>query len=285
MFFKKNTFPRQITLDISSSCNLKCQMCSLEDNYDNKSFMSLETFEKIIPIIPKLDYIDLNCNAEPLMNKNLIRILKTIKHVSPKTKVGFPTNGVLLNEKIIRELITNNLDVIRFSINGATKETFESIRTKADFNKVIFNVDLFSKVKKQLKKDNLILVLTFVAMRRNISELPDLIDLSKSLGIAEVSVLGLEPYTLNMSKEALYVYDSEIYQNYFSLSKKKAEKNSIHLQLPALSSNKNERCLFNDTLYITAEGDVVPCPLLSYNRTFYYFGNKLWKRYNNTFFH
>ncbi|MBU0666318.1 MAG: radical SAM protein [Nanoarchaeota archaeon] len=272
MLFEKNTFPKYMTLDISSTCNLNCIICSLKKYYKNKSIMPEQVFKEITPIIPKLDYIDLNCNAEPLMNKNLLSYLKQIKSISPKTKVGFPTNGTLLNERIIKELILNDLDIIRFSIDGSTKETFESIRKTADFDKLIHNIKLFNQLKKKFHRNNPQITIVFLAMKKNVKELPLIIDLAEKLKISEVAVLGLEPYSKLMSKEILYGNSES--KKFFDLAMKKALSKNIHLQLPVLNSYMNQSCIFKDMFFITVEGDVVPCPLLSYDREFYYFGKK-----------
>jgi MoaA/NifB/PqqE/SkfB family radical SAM enzyme len=257
-------------------------MCSLDDNYKNKSVMSQETFDKIIDVVPMLDYIDFDCNAEPFMNKNIFNFVSKVKSVSHKTKVGFPTNGTLLSKRIIENIVLSGIDIIRFSFDGSTKKTFDSIRKNADFDKVIKNIELLNEAKKKFENNNPSIVFVFVAMKKNIFELPNLIDLANKLNVKEICVLGLEPYSSEMSDEIIYHSDIEHYNKYFSLAKEKAVNYGINLQLPSLIPFKKKSCIFKDTLYVSAEGDVVPCPLLSYDRPFYFFGEKM--RHKKLFF-
>ena len=43
--------------------------------------------------------------------------------------------------------------VVRFSVDGATKETYESIRIQADFEQVMSNIALAVRVRRQLPRE------------------------------------------------------------------------------------------------------------------------------------
>jgi MoaA/NifB/PqqE/SkfB family radical SAM enzyme len=211
-------------------------------------------------------YVDLNCNAEPLLNKNIIRMIKTIKEVSCEhTRVGFPTNGMLLNKKMAKALVRNGLDLIRISIDGSNPETFEKIRKGARFHGIIRNIKTLNEIKEELGSNTPEIVTVFVAMKKNISELPDLIDLANDLGIKRISVLGLEPYTRSMSEQILYFEEKDVFEE----AKAKALNYGMELKIPLTKPLKVKKCLFYHTCIITCEGDVTPCPLLSYDRPFF----------------
>lgn len=273
MFVRRRSFPKSITLDISGSCNLDCVMCSLKDNYKT-AFMSRQTFENVLPYLSRVEYVDMNCNAEPLMNKDIWSFISDIKKNAPNTRIGFPTNGSLLTNNSRRRLVEERIDLIRFSVDGSTEETFNSIRKNADFDKVISNIKSLQDIKQELGSDKPQIVIVFVAMKQNIKELSSLIRLAVNLEVKHVSVLGLEPYSEDMVDRILYS-ESQTYKKYFEEAKKLALQNKVELQLPNLSASQNPRCMFKDNLYVTADGSVCPCPLLTYDRSFYYFGKKM----------
>ena len=100
-----------IVLDISTMCNLRCCMCSLDKYYEKKGIMSTDTFGKLIPYMSSINYVSLSCNGEPLLNKNIIEMLSVIKDTSQgKAVVGFTTNGTLLTREASEKLILNNLE-------------------------------------------------------------------------------------------------------------------------------------------------------------------------------
>ena len=92
-------------------------------------------------------------------------MIKLIKEVSNnKTFVRSPTNGMMLTEDIMKNLIISGLDLIRFSFDGATPTTFESIRVGAKLDKVIDNIKTFARLKRELKKDNPTFTALFVSI-------------------------------------------------------------------------------------------------------------------------
>ena len=58
------------------------------------------------------------------------------------------TNGMLLNERMGRELIEAGLDLLWVSIDGASPESYADVRLGAELAQVIANVARFSKCAK-----------------------------------------------------------------------------------------------------------------------------------------
>jgi len=228
--------------------------------------MPIDTFEKLVDIFPKIKGVDLNCNAEPFFNKKIFEMIELIKKSSDnKTFVRSPTNTMMLNEEIMKNLIISGLDLIRFSFDGATPETFESIRIGAKFDKVVDNIMKFGRLKKELNRNNPTFTALFVAMKKNINELPDFIKLAKKLAIEEITVLGYEPYKRELSDQVLY-FDNV---NYFKKAIDIASKNEIELNIPELSLKPYNKCLFETMCLISCEGDVIPCSACAYDRPFF----------------
>ena len=57
----------------------------------------------------------------------------------------------ILTDEIAKELIELGIERIYFSIEGATKETYEKIRVGANYDKVIDNIKRFIQLKKEMK--------------------------------------------------------------------------------------------------------------------------------------
>lgn len=265
--------PATLTLDISSTCNLKCGMCSLNKWQSSKNLMQMETFNKLLPIFPKVKAVGFTCSGEPLMNKNIVEMVRAIKEVSHNTTlVGFNTNAMLLNERIAGELIDANLDMLEFSVDGATKKTYESIRVGAKFDTVIKNIRNLIETKKRLGKKNLNLSIRMTVSRDNINELSAMVELARELGISKLLVNGIEPYTKEMAAKTTYGRkpNKEV-EKLFTLARKKAREHNMQLVLPELTPFEYTKCKLSDCT-ICWDGEVVPCSQLSYKRPYYYFG-------------
>lgn len=88
---------KKIYIEITNICNLKCSFCS-KSNRSLKE-MQVEHFEEILKKINKsADYIYLHVKGEPLIHKNLDKILELTNKYNKK--VCITTNGVFLKEKL-----------------------------------------------------------------------------------------------------------------------------------------------------------------------------------------
>jgi len=99
-------------------------------------------------------------------------------------KVLFVTNGTLLDEHKAREVLELGLDQILFSFDGATKETYETIRRGADFDTTRGNILRFVQERNRrglrkptvyvcmvLQKDNYEEVVAFRNMWRGVADI------------------------------------------------------------------------------------------------------------------
>jgi MoaA/NifB/PqqE/SkfB family radical SAM enzyme len=130
----KKLSPVLMNLTITKFCNLKCPWCGgekpLYDDSGNciEKEMTAEYVGRLLdtPIGRKLLLVTLT-GGEPLLNKEVIDIIKTIKQ--RKLLCGIITNGLLLKHKI-DELLKSGLDEIQVSLhdfNNAYKELSDII--------------------------------------------------------------------------------------------------------------------------------------------------------------
>src|SRR5260221_4010461 len=90
---------------------------------------------------PELERVVLHGLGEPLLNKDLPRMIHYLK--ARGTYVLFNSNGILLNVKRRQELIDAGLDEYRLSIDGATRETYARLRGADAFDKISRNIRAF----------------------------------------------------------------------------------------------------------------------------------------------
>ena len=179
------TLPRSIYIEPTSRCNELCQQCprtllSREDDRD----LSYDKFLYIVNQFPVLDRVVLHGLGEPLLNKDLPRMVRYLK--DRDTYVLFNSNGILLNEKRGQALIDAGLDEYRLSMDGASRETYAKVRGVDAFDKIWRNVRAFIAQQKAQNSTKPVLSLWFTAMRENLHELPTLIDLASEAGVPEV---------------------------------------------------------------------------------------------------
>ena len=173
-------YPLQIDFELNYSCNFSCEMCtwSAENSAGRgkKTWFSFEAFKEIIDdgIKNGLKAIRLNYINEPLIRKDIIKFIKYAKKAGV-LDIYLSTNGSLLTEKIIYELIKSGLTRLQVSIDATTKETFDKIRQGGDFRKVVNNTLNFIKIRNQLNLELPTLRVNFVKTDLNKHEYDDFI--------------------------------------------------------------------------------------------------------------
>jgi len=95
-----------------------------------------------------IERVCLSRNGEPLLDGKLSEKIRILKNYGIK-EISFSTNASLLNEKKSLSLIDSGLDDIRFSIDGFTKETFESIRRGLKYKEVLRNTLRFIELRNE----------------------------------------------------------------------------------------------------------------------------------------
>jgi len=276
-FFKKNIRKDKmvgISLDISGNCNLNCETCCFMEKYGEKGIMSFETFNKLEGLFSKILGVELQCNAEPLLNPNIGEIIKSIKNENRNIQISLVTNGTLLNEKTASILLESGIDKISISVDSCEKELFEKLRGGANFETVINNIRNTVNLKNKINDKCKIGIVT-VSSKSNIHQLKDLLDLIKELKVDNWVINGLEAYDEEMEKVTLYGNEINLEtENIFKELKSEADKCKIELLLPELKIASYKDCGL-DSCLIHWNGDVSPCSGLSYERKIYSFGHDL----------
>lgn len=127
-------------------CTARCSMCTIEKWQKDPRIMGQAEFERFVddlaPFAAHIDYVTLHCNGEPLLDKGLHHKVAYLKAAGLRG-TGFATNCTQLDETKSLQLLRAGLDTIICSIDGATKQTHEAIRTRTDFDAVVANVERF----------------------------------------------------------------------------------------------------------------------------------------------
>ena len=113
--------PVCLYLETTNRCNLLCTTCPRTyEELEPPADMSWELFTSIVDQIPRLHRAVLHGVGEPMLVKNLPRMVRYLKDRG--TYVLFNTNGTVLNEKNGRALIAAELDELRVSFDAANAE-------------------------------------------------------------------------------------------------------------------------------------------------------------------
>ncbi len=177
-------YPVWLTIDPTNICTLKCPFCSTGAGLIKRApgMMSFENFEKIMDILgPYLLHIDMQNWGEPLLNKDIYRMIARAKRFD--INITLSTNFQNFDEQAAVEMIESGLDRLILSIDGASQETYEKHKRGGDFSKAISNIKTLISQKKHLKSFLPHVIWQFLVFRHNEHE----IEIAKKMG-AELGV-------------------------------------------------------------------------------------------------
>jgi radical SAM protein with 4Fe4S-binding SPASM domain len=191
-------------MDVTNQCNLRCVMCYFSDERVYKRKREdisvadfIRTAEQVFPLCA---HVSLSFGTEPLLHRQFGELLAiTQRYCVPS--VGITTNGLLLNENLINQMIQSGLHHIAISVDAATKQTYEKVRVGASFEKLLATIQALSDAKERLGSVIPRIQLNFVLMRSNIEELPSFVRLAHQLRACSVGTIHMVPYENTHTRE------------------------------------------------------------------------------------
>lgn len=196
----------KVYIEPTVACNLDCITCFRNGWEQPIGRMSGETFERILAglkDLAPLPSVYFGGIGEPLFHPKTVEWIRRVKELGGK--VELITNGTILNEKKCQQLIDAGLDVLWVSLDGATPESFSDVRMGAELPAILENLRRLFKMRKGGHFPKPEIGVAFVAMKRNINDLPKIIKLGHTFGAKYYSVSNVQPVTAEMQKDRLYL--------------------------------------------------------------------------------
>jgi len=134
-----------LIIEPTNTCNLRCTFCFVTEGMTREDgFMEFDLFKKIIDDSPDLEHLCMHNWGEPLLHKDIFKMIEYAKNKGVNYVV-MNTNGTLLTDKMIDQIVDSKLDIIRFSIDGSA-ETFKRVRG-VELKKIEQNINKLKNVK------------------------------------------------------------------------------------------------------------------------------------------
>ncbi len=279
--------PTYVQIEPVGQCNLRCQMCSIQFRRDGPpygppAFMKFETFTQIVDRCEGLQELHLQGLGEPMMHPRFFDMVEYA--VKKGVRVTTNSNLTLLNDRRAERCVSSGLDCLHVSIDGATAQTYERIRLRAHFERVVSNLERILAARKRLGSRHPHLRMVMVIMRQNLHELPDLVRLAHQWSMESVFVQHLchdfgesslpaqyLPMRQFVLRETLLEEDPQRVEQYFNEARNVAKELGIDLRLPRTRLRLHPpgtpgpmRCNWPwRGAYISYQGYAMPCCMVS----------------------
>jgi len=162
------SFPPIVHVETTNACNLRCIHCPHHDvksvipDY-RASFMDLGLWKRVAEeVAAHPAALRLTPDGEPMLHPDWIEQVRHVQAVGVKT-LTFNTHGMFLEgpraEVLLQASKTDT--VVEVSLDGFFKDTYEKIRVRGDYDRILKNIFTFADARKG--KKNVKLMVSVVA--------------------------------------------------------------------------------------------------------------------------
>jgi radical SAM protein with 4Fe4S-binding SPASM domain len=284
------TAPTSVIWEITRSCNLKCKHCFSSSGPRRQQELTTVEAKNMLDTLAdhRVFYVNIT-GGEPLMRKDLFELLDYA--AQRRLSIDLSTNGFLVDENNVKALLDTNVFTVQVSVDGMREHHDQFRGVPGSFTRIEKAVAL-------LKDAKFGVVVSTTINKSNLKQIPEMIDWAISVGAdsfkstlfmpqgrgkTNIGELDLSPEEVKWLAETMAVrrkeFDDKIQLNLESCypwlmdaqpPKERQWYQREHVGCAAGTS----------TLFITANGDAVPCPFLT-NMVLGNFRdndfNKIWK--------
>lgn len=137
-----------LRLSVTDRCNLRCRYCMPEPEYawlPREDILSFEEMATLVGYFADLgvDKVRLT-GGEPLLRRDLARLVRLLRQDRRITEVALTTNGVLLAESV-QDLYYAGLDRVTVSLDTLKPERFRQLTGRDEFARVLEGMESVGK--------------------------------------------------------------------------------------------------------------------------------------------
>lgn len=180
--------PEKVMISPTDTCNLKCKTCwrlEKKEYLKISNELTTEEIKNVLKECKKLGVrtIDLTGGGEPFCRKNILEIIKLAKDQG--FEVTLTTNGTLLDEEKIKQLISAGVDDICFSLESGKEAVNDLLRGKGTYKKATTALKTLNRFRKGSKKP--VIRIATVITNKNDKHLESMIDLAAENGVSAIN--------------------------------------------------------------------------------------------------
>ncbi|MFX1516996.1 MAG: radical SAM protein [Promethearchaeota archaeon] len=177
--------PLYVLWDITYACNLSCKHCLVDAGNQKSNPMSLRGVFNIVDQLVNMKVLYINfLGGEPFLRQDMLEILNYVSRYPIGMSVT--TNGILVNDNLIKQLENINLFDVQVSLDGLEKTHDKFRNMEGAFQKATNSIKLFSNAGFRT-------TINTVMTRMNSNELESMVELAISLGAYTFKAVSFLP--------------------------------------------------------------------------------------------
>ena len=150
--------PAHLTIEFTNCCNLACPYCTSPLGIRRRGMMDQTTFSILLSQIREcgLPRVRVVGNGEPTLHPHFCEMIRALA-VSCRY-LNLVTNGQCLDEPMARAILEAPVRLVEVSADSDTKLDYERSRVRGSFERLLANLELLQRLKREMKARTLICV-------------------------------------------------------------------------------------------------------------------------------
>ena len=170
-------------IDPTSVCDLHCTYCVGREW--TQAHMKAETFDAAIDQLPRLRYVQLQGEGEPMLARRFWSHLERLRELG--VEVGFTTNGRHLTNQSVERLVALGVRTVAVSIDSLEPDLYRELRGD-DVALAVAGVDRLAAA----RCGDMDVFITSVLTQATFATFDEIIAFSEELGLSPPSCQGLQ---------------------------------------------------------------------------------------------
>ena len=184
-------YPPYVEVEITTACDLRCTMC--EHTYWEEPSVMMD-FDKVVHILdqfPGLRWADFTGIGESFLHPRYLDMVREVKRRGAYYEIYDAMHRVPPDVSVA--LVEMGLNRIQPSIDGATQETYEAIRVRANWDTVVENLEGLHRAKMDMRRMLPEVSYHFIVQKQNAHEMGAFVRMVRSLA-------GNQPVTVQFTE-------------------------------------------------------------------------------------
>ncbi|MDL2316705.1 radical SAM protein [Desulfovibrio sp. OttesenSCG-928-A18] len=179
-------------IEISSHCPGKCVYCphtTMRGQW-KAQHMEPECFVRLWPLLLQCARVHLQGWGEPLLHPRFLDMVALVRRA--EAQVSTTSCGLVMNEELAKKLVRCGLDIIAFSLTGASAGSNNKARAGVDFARVLDAIRMLQGARKEAMAVHLEVHIAYLMLAGSMEEVLLLPELMAELGVHEAVVSTLD---------------------------------------------------------------------------------------------
>ena len=219
-------YPLQLFVEFTTACQLSCLMCrhgSKVKDVPTNQYLDDDHVKALVNVLPHLQRLNMFGWGEATLHRRYTEFLQDARLLNPDMEIAVTSHFNKVTDELIETLIRAEITSIVISVDGASKDVYEYVRRRGDYEKVTTNIKRLVDRRNELGASHPHVVMEFVIQKANIAELVPFVELVHDLGVDDVI---LEP----VAAKSHLVPDYGAHLEDFAAAKVRADELGVNLR-------------------------------------------------------